>query len=257
VRPLLTETGRREKWNYESGWPPSYEAFGRLRALLAISEALSFRPKRVLEVAACDGALSAVLAQYGCEVVANDLRGDELTTAVARFSNRRKIGVLPGDILELDPSRTGLFDLVVACEIVEHVAHTRGFLAKLRRFLAPGAHILLTTPNGAYFRNRLPTHSEVTDFSILEAKQFKPDADGHLFLITPGELRLLANQAGLRVDRIELWATPLTTGHCGLRRFASPVASRFSYRFERSCQWLPSSAKEKLCFALSAVLSSA
>ena len=49
-------------WKYKPGWAPSYAAYGRMRSLLAIEEALSLKPKRVLEVAAGGGGLSATLA---------------------------------------------------------------------------------------------------------------------------------------------------------------------------------------------------
>ena len=38
-------------------------------------------------------------------------------------------------------------------------------LAHLRRYLRPGGTLMLTTPNGAYFRSKLPTHSQVEDYA--------------------------------------------------------------------------------------------
>ena len=168
-------------WNYGSAWPPSYGAFGRLRVLTTLESVLALRPTRVLEVAAGDGALSACLAARGVSVAVNDLRADVLTTAVANFQTRDRIEVLPGNLFDLDPDATGRFDLVIATEVVEHIAHTDDFLRHLARFLTPNGRIFLTTPNGSYFRSRLPTHSKIEDFDALESEQFKPDADGHCF----------------------------------------------------------------------------
>lgn len=97
--------------------------------------------------------LEASLASDDCPVAANDLREDHLQQAVRDFKNSDRIQLLPGNLVELDPAGTGLFDLVVACEIVEHVAHTVDFLRQLGRFVAPGGHV---TPNGSYFRNTCP-----------------------------------------------------------------------------------------------------
>jgi 2-polyprenyl-6-hydroxyphenyl methylase/3-demethylubiquinone-9 3-methyltransferase len=256
VRPLREAAAAHDEWgwNFGSGWPPSYFAYGRMRALTTLLEAVALNPKRVLEVAAGDAALCACLASRGFRVVANDLRGEHLTEAVASFTNGDDIQLLPGDLFQLDPAETGLFDLVVACEIVEHVAHTVEFLAQLKRFVAPGGHLLLTTPNGSYFRNKLPTHSEIKDFRALESQQFQPDADGHLFLITPGEMVNLAHRAGLAVERMTLWATPLVTGHVGLSRLASSSACWACYQFEKLVQKLPFAIKERACFNLSVVL---
>src|SRR5208282_756471 len=126
VRPLVPEARSADPygWNYGSAKLPSYFAYGRLRALLTLNLARSLRPERVLEIAAGDGALCACLERSGSEVVANDLRRENLERSVLDFQNSDRIGVLPGNLFDLDPAVTGLFDLVVACEIVEHVADT-------------------------------------------------------------------------------------------------------------------------------------
>jgi 2-polyprenyl-3-methyl-5-hydroxy-6-metoxy-1,4-benzoquinol methylase len=257
VRPLRNGAAKKDDpwgWNYGSGWPPSYWAYGRMRAMMTLLEASALAPKSVLEVAAGDAALSACLATMGCAVAANDLRAENLANAVANFSNADSIRCLPGNLFELDPEKIGQFDLVIACEILEHVAHTVEFLQQLKRFVAPGGRILITTPNGAYFRNKLPTHSEIQDFTALEAEQFKPDSDGHLFLITAGEMESLAHQAGLNVERMVLWATPMVTGQARFSMLSTPAMCWACYQLERLTQSLPFGFKEKACFNLAAVL---
>jgi len=257
VRPLRNGASKEDDewgWNYGSAWPPSYWAYGRMRAMMTLLEAAALAPKSVLEVAAGDAALSACLSTMGCETTANDLRADNLANAVANFSNAESIRCLPGNLFDLDPEKIGQFDLVIACEIVEHVAHTVDFLVQLKRFVAPGGRILITTPNGAYFRNKLPTHSEIQDFAALEKEQFKPDSDGHLFLITPQEMESLARAAGLSVERTVLWATPAVTGHARLSMLSTPAACWGFYQLERLAQSLPFGIKEKACFNLSVVL---
>jgi 2-polyprenyl-3-methyl-5-hydroxy-6-metoxy-1,4-benzoquinol methylase len=138
--------------------------------------------------------------------------------------------------------------------VIEHVAHPVDLLRQLKRFLEPGGRILLTTPNGAYFRNRLPSYGEIEDTSALESRQFKPDADGHLFLLTPVELNQLAAQAGLRVEETDLSATPLITGHLKLSWMRGKRMARLCYWFEEICQQMPWGVRERLCFSLSAIL---
>lgn len=131
VRPLIWELAKQQDpygWNYASASLPSYEAFGRMRALFALDLARSLKPRRVLEVAAGDAALCASLQDsLGCEVWANDLRAEHLERSLKAFTNGKQIGRLNGNLFDLDPETTGLFDLVVASEIVEHVAHTTEF----------------------------------------------------------------------------------------------------------------------------------
>src|ERR1700733_6060604 len=254
VRPLRPEArlADPEGWNHGATEAPSYSAYGRLRAMLTLNLARSFNPKRVLEIAAGDAALCACLEQSGSTVVANDLRRENLKSSVANFENWERIGILPGNAFELDPAATGQFDLVAACEIIEHVAHAGELLQHLRRFLSPGGRILLTTPNGAYFRNKLPTHSEIKDFTELESRQFKPDSNGHLFLITPSEMRQLAKHAGLEVERMMLWGTPFISGESGFR-VLQPIPLPY-YRLELLCQGLGEAIKARLCNAMTVVL---
>jgi len=256
VRPLLPSAAQHDPqgWNFGSARPPSYWAYGRLRALLAMSEAKALHPKRVFEVAAGDGALCACLQQMGCEVVANDLRRENLEQSVAGFHNHEQIRIVPGNVFELSPSLIGQFDLVIACEVIEHVAHAVDLLRQLRQFVTPNGHILLTTPNGAYFRNKLPTYSQVKNLTELESRQFKPDADGHLFLITPEELRQIGADAGLEVKRLIIWGTPFISGESGLR-FLSPLSvTRWWYRLEVMCQDLSGSVLRRLANSMSVVL---
>lgn len=241
-------------WKFGSHYPPSYQAFGRMRSLLAVGEALGLKPRKVLEVAAGGGGLAAVLASRGCEVVVNDLCDVQLAEAVSEFSVGEEIRAVGGNLFDLSPEQTGRFDLVVACEVIEHVARPSELLVHLKKFLEADGRMLLTTPNGAYFRNKLPTYSEISDFDELESRQFKPDADGHLFLMTPQELSELATSAGLRVERLNAWGTPLLSGHCGLRRLGGVFPARTVYKAELLTQRLPAAGRERLCVALSAVL---
>ncbi len=256
VRPLSPAARQSDEdgWNYGSAWPPSYGAFGRLRVLTTLERVLSLKPRRVLEVAAGDGALSACLAARGINVAVNDLRTEILKSAIANFETKDSMVVLPGDLFDLDPRVTGRFDLVIATEVMEHVAHTDEFLRHLVRFLAPNGRIFLTTPNGSYFHNGLPTHSMIEDFDALESEQFKPDADGHLFLITPSELTAIAHNAGLRPIEIDLFAIPFITGHFGFSIIHYRQLARLCYWFETQSRRLPFWLREKICFSMSAIL---
>jgi 2-polyprenyl-3-methyl-5-hydroxy-6-metoxy-1,4-benzoquinol methylase len=244
-------------WKFGAGWPPSYAAFGRMRSLLAIQDALRLKPRRALEVAAGGGGLAAALAPTGCEVVLNDLRADQLADSIAEFASQSQMEVVGGNLFDLSPERTGKFDLVVACEVVEHVAHPLDLLVHLKQFLAPQGRLLLTTPNGLHFRNRLPTYAEVSDPGELELRQFKPDADGHLFLLTPRELTDLAAAAGLEVEQLSCWGSPMLSGHCGFRLVAGRIMVKAAYQAERFVQRLSSAKRERICTALTAVLRAA
>jgi 2-polyprenyl-6-hydroxyphenyl methylase/3-demethylubiquinone-9 3-methyltransferase len=241
-------------WKFAKRCPPSHHAFGRMRVLLATQNALELKPLRALEVAAGGGGLSARLVASGCAMVANDLREEVLRASLRELMDGDKVRVEAGNMFDLSSESIGKFDLILACEVIEHVAHPRELLEHLKHLLNPDGRILLTTPNGSYFRNKLPTYSEVKDFTELEARQFMPDADGHLFLLTPGELCQLAESVGLAVEQLNVWGTPMLTGHAAFRYLAGLPLIRTAYLTELLAQRLPFAGRVRACTALSATL---
>jgi 2-polyprenyl-3-methyl-5-hydroxy-6-metoxy-1,4-benzoquinol methylase len=181
----------------------------RRETLRLLTEVLS-PGARVLDVAAAQGNFSLALAELGFDVTWNDLRA-ELADYVRLKHERGKIEFAAGNAFELRfPS---LFDAVLITEIIEHVAHPDDFLAKAAALVRPGGYIVMTTPNGGYFKNRLPKFSECADPSVFESVQFKPNSDGHIFLLHVNEIEPLAKRAGLTVEKIALFTSPLTAGH--------------------------------------------
>lgn len=191
---------------------------------------------RVLDVAAAQGNFSLALAEMGYRVTWNDLRG-ELADYARLKHEHGDIRYAPGDAFEIDFGSA--FDGVLITEVIEHVAHPDAFLARVALLVRPGGWIVMTTPNGAYFRNTLPKFSTCSDPSVYEAIQFKPDADGHIFLLHPGEIEPLAAQAGLEVDAMALFTNPLTSGHMKSESLLRVLPRSTVEGAERVSQWLP------------------
>jgi 2-polyprenyl-3-methyl-5-hydroxy-6-metoxy-1,4-benzoquinol methylase len=198
-------------------------------------------PARVLDIAAAQGNFSIVLAELGYTVTWNDLR-DDLVGLVELKTDRRDIRFLPGNVFDLPAEQVGRFDAILATEVIEHVAHPDEFLRQLASLLEPGGVIVLTTPNGKYFRNDLPRFSDCPDPSMYEAMQFKPDGDGHIFLLHPDEYEPLATKAGLTVERLEFFTNPLTNGHLKTKHLLpflpGAVVDGVEWITERTGSWL-------------------
>jgi 2-polyprenyl-6-hydroxyphenyl methylase/3-demethylubiquinone-9 3-methyltransferase len=191
----------------QSGYAQGYAI--RRRLVIELAQSVAGRGATVLDIGAAQGNFSLAFAERGFDVTWNDLRG-ELAGYVALKHETGKIAYAPGNIFKLEFAHT--FDLVLMTEVIEHVAHPDLFLARAAAFLRPGGHIVLTTPNGQFVRNRLPKFSDCPDPSVFESEQFKPDGDGHIFLLYENELRDMAEAAGLQVADFRFFANPFTSG---------------------------------------------
>ena len=223
----------------------------RTRLVLDLIASICPPPASVLDVAAGQGNLSLTLAELGYHVTWNDIRS-ELAGYVALKHERGAIDLRPGNILDLHFGRS--FDVVVLAEVIEHVAHPDQLLRRARSLVAPGGRVVMTTPNGAYFRNALPKFSECPDPSQFESAQFQPDADGHIFLLHPDELHGLGRDAGLRVETLCLFTNPLTTGHLRTRGLLRRLPEQIVWALERSSQRLPMPLRRKMSVQLAVVL---
>lgn len=221
---------------FEAGYPPSYGAHGRHRFLTSLETARKLAKGDVLEIAAGDGFLASCLADTARSVTVNDIR--PLTASLGRWKQGHRIQTKVGDLFQL----SGSFDLVIANEVIEHVAHGDRFLRKVWELVKPGGYALITTPNGRNFRSRLPTYSQLSqpDREAMEARQFQPDADGHLYLYTPRELRTLARKVGFETANTTTAISPWISGEMGFRFLPKGIALLPLYYFlDRIARWVP------------------
>jgi len=209
---------------------------------------------RVLDVAAGQGNFTILVAELGYAVAWNDLRTD-LSGYVRLKTDRTDIEFLPGNLFDLPSNLNGTFDAVLATEIIEHVAHPDAFLRRLSDLLAPRGVIVLTTPNGKYFRNALPRFSTCGDPAKYEAMQFQPDADGHIFLLHPDEWGPLAASAGLTARTLQLFNNPLTSGYLGTQRVLPLIPQSLVETLEGLTERLPRALAERLNTHTAVVLS--
>jgi len=115
------------------------------------------RGKTVLDLGSGMGGLSVALlrdyAAQGLHLQAMDYNKDYCRIAILRA---RRYGIqLPiiaaaGEHL---PYRSGIFDLVICLDVLEHVADAPAVLREMYRVLRPGGHVLTTVPNRHAFRD--------------------------------------------------------------------------------------------------------
>jgi 2-polyprenyl-6-hydroxyphenyl methylase/3-demethylubiquinone-9 3-methyltransferase len=234
---------REEVWGdvSEYGYAYAYENRAE-KTLQAVSTRLE-KGSRILDIAGAQGNFSIRLAELGYQVTWNDLRF-ELEGYVRLKQGETKLDFAPGNAFEL--TFPELFDCVIITEIIEHVAHPDQFLVQVANLLKPGGYIVMTTPNGRYCINDLPRFSDCPNPEQFESQQFKPNSDGHIFLLWPDEIRSLAIAAGLTVESVELFTSPLLNGHMKLGKLLPILPKKLVQSIDRILASLPELISGKL-----------
>jgi 2-polyprenyl-6-hydroxyphenyl methylase/3-demethylubiquinone-9 3-methyltransferase len=219
-------------------------AYDRRRALiLRLIEEVVAADGRILDIGAAQGNFTLALAESGYAVTWNDLRSD-LAGYVRLKQETGSVDYAPGNVFELTFDEE--FDCVLIAEVVEHVAHPDCFLRKAAELVRPGGWVVMTTPNGAYFNNRLPRFSDCQDPSALETRQFGPNADDHIFLLWPDEIRELGAAAGLILERQIWFNTPLTCGYLKMEPMLRALPRSWVMALEKTAGRLPPAIQQRL-----------
>lgn len=157
------------------------------------------RGQRILDVGGGSSETTARCAERGAFAC-----GVDPFVAPLRFlhTEMRRRGVsgtayAGGDVHAL-PFASGSFDRVVMLEVIEHIPRSGAvrYLAELRRVLAPGGRLFLTTPN---YRSFWPLLEAFVDRFMVSARL---GGDEHVTHLHPRSLRVLLEEGGFRVRRL-------------------------------------------------------
>jgi 2-polyprenyl-3-methyl-5-hydroxy-6-metoxy-1,4-benzoquinol methylase len=189
-----------------------------------------YAAQSVLDVGCAQGTLALMLGERGRTVTAVDIRPAFLEYARSRWEHG-DVRFVASNIFD-DP-QLGVFDMVFANQIIEHLVYPAELLRRLTRYVRPGGVLVITTPNHDYFRSSLPSYRELGDPRQHEHKQFSAGGGDHFFAYTEEELRAAASEAGLEVAEVLYFETPFISGHFFVRFLHGVVPLRFLRALDR------------------------
>lgn len=152
--------------------------------------------QRVLDVACGAGYGTNLLAQVAAKATGLDIDPVAIRTAAKKYQ-ADNLSFVTGDCCEM-PFEAGSFDVVVANEMIEHIAEHDSFIAEVKRVLAPGGTLLVSTPNKpVYNRYKTPNPFHVAEMDISEFRRLLRRHFKHVHLTG---LRMALVSAGFDID---------------------------------------------------------
>ena len=184
----------------------------------AFLELIDPRGLRVLDLGCGGGYNGALLKRAG----AREVVGVELHAGAAAQARKRLDAVVQGDLAHLDLAQLGdePFDVILASDVLEHLAEPEAVLARALTRLRPGGAVVVSLPNVAH----------VVVFANLLMKRWPRRSSGifdraHLRFFAKRDMVRLLEGAGLHVLRIE----PYFTRYAAIRA-ACLVLSLYVFR---------------------------
>jgi SAM-dependent methyltransferase len=106
--------------------------------------------KRVLDIACGEGYGANLLARVASKVIGVDLDAGTIAHAKAKY-RRRNLHFVQGSCAEI-PCDDHSMDLVASFETIEHISECDRFLSEIKRVLAPGGILIISSPHRAEYQ---------------------------------------------------------------------------------------------------------
>jgi SAM-dependent methyltransferase len=165
----------------------------------------------ILDCGCSDGEFTARIAKavkatrvIGIDVVPEQIAKAKIRGIEAKISNLDKGIDIPDESV----------DMLIASQVIEHVADTDGLVKEFYRVLQPGGYLVIGTPNLSAFTNILflimgkqPTIAEVSDVALVgtwSPRKASVDRVGpaHRRIFTRGALKGFLQYYGFECDRM-------------------------------------------------------
>lgn len=227
------ETKKVYKHDVEEIWdknisPCIYYAYQK-RLKIIISKIINLIAKNslILDIGSAQATIPLILAEIGYKILANDIRTNFLIYAKMKYE-KGDIFFLAGNYEEINFKIN--FDLITAFEVIEHLPNPYYFLRKVHNDLKKNGYLILTTPNGLFIRNKLPSYYDIKGKKICKDFIYSADGDKHFFAFRLSELIKILSHNGFKIEGVGFINSFLILGHIKtkiLNKFLSPKFINF------------------------------
>jgi methionine biosynthesis protein MetW len=179
-----------EYWSTRGFSPVGHKAHGTLLAML---EQNIHQTDSVLDVGCGDGSKIG----HFCQGRAASYHGVDVSELAVGLARKRGLNAQLIEDASALPFDDRTFDVVVCCEVLEHLVAPLEGATEARRVLRTGGRYVVTVPNVAYWRSRLDLallgrwHPGGDDRSVEE-----PWRDPHVRFFTPRSMQAMLECAG-------------------------------------------------------------
>jgi 2-polyprenyl-3-methyl-5-hydroxy-6-metoxy-1,4-benzoquinol methylase len=152
--------------------------------------------KSLLDIGCSDGSFAAILKKrFHFDVYGVDI--------AKRAIDRAKLNGIKAQVADLAkrfPYKNNTFDVIIMCEVIEHIFDTDFLLQEIHRVLKNGGFLFITTPNVASFTSRIKLifggYPNGLEYCINEC------TNGHIRAYTPLILRKQLNKNKFKVVKL-------------------------------------------------------
>jgi len=161
-------------------------------------------PRRILDLGCSDGRLAELLRLSGHTVIGVD-------SVKLEGVGGRLDGFVEADLSQGLPEEVGRdYDVVLAADVLEHLADPVALLQEMRDVLAPRGVVMVSVPNVAHWYARMKVMSGRFDYErrgIFDA--------GHLRFFTRSSFERMVKQTGMQVRRRSITGLPIEVAQRG------------------------------------------